>query len=156
MANDPPKKRSGGSKKFQDASDQLRTHMALRMKVTRLSEMADRSDQVNSSIRELISGILVDLDKQGERFMTSVEDSATPSTEPPPPVGTPPSMKPTVMALSAMNARTFERTIRTRFSEAKTEADRESVFELLRRGIDNVPEYSNDAKLQALETELRR
>lgn len=165
MATDPPKRRTGGSKKFQDASDELRLHMSIRAKVTRMSEMLDREKemldrqgQVNSAQRELLSGILVDLDKQGEKFMTRVEDSAEPSTPLPaePTPDTRPSAKPTRMALNAMNARSFEEYVRDQYKSATNEAQRSMALDTLKNGLRNTPGFAADERLQGLEAELRR
>ena len=67
-----------------------------------------------------------------------------------------PSMKPTVLAQLKMDARGFAITIRQRYSEAANENEREQVIEMLRRGIDRVPEYGADLVLLALERELRQ
>ena len=156
MSNDP-KRKSGGSKKFQEASDELRIHMAMRQKITRLSEMLVKSEQVSASMRELLSTILVDLDKQGDTFMNRVESSqdVPSSSEPPPPpaVSKRPSGKPTVHMAAVNAARVFEKSIRDRFRDAKSEADRELAFEYLRRGVQ---EYPNDLPIQRLEAEFRR
>ena len=154
-----------------------------------MSIMLDRHDQIRSAERELMSGILSDLDKQGELLMGHLEElggdvaassipapaetqpAPEPTTEPAtpdairvavtatPPARAPaqrPSMKPTVLAQLKMDARGFAITIRQRYSEAANENEREQVIEMLRRGIDRVPEYGADLVLLALERELRQ
>lgn len=163
------------SKDLRAASEALRLHMQIRAKVTRMSEMCDRHDQVRSTERELISGLLADLDKQGEVLMVHFEEvggDVASSIPPPaetqpvvrtavtatPPARAPaqrPSMKPTVMAQTKMDARGFAVTIRERYAEASNENEREQVIEMLRRGIYKVPGYGADLVLLSLERELR-
>lgn len=176
MASDPPKRRTGGSKKFQDASDELRYYNELRRTVTRMSDMLDKQDQALSSFRELVTRANALLDKQMQRLTGRVEESVEPSTPPArttgarPPAMPPlpalpdvpedapttrPSMKPTVMHQAAMTPTAFYEIVRKRFDDASGEHDRDLARELLRKGMENQRDFADDPALQELARELR-
>ena len=140
MSEDDPKKRSGGSRKFAEHSRRLQLYSSLREVVNRLNELVDRI---------------------GQMMMGEVEPP--PSTPVPPPptpaVAAPsvprPSVQPTAMH-QAVTPRSYEDDVRTRFSEADTEAEREYVRQSLRRVLDTSPAFAEDEGLRALEAELRK
>ena len=168
------KKRTGGSKRYDDVADQLREHMEMRRIVTRMSGSLDRQEYTTSAQRELVTLCLTLLDKQASR-LTGMEEaesilpdpSGTTTSPPPPPPpitqsgvddlpGPRQSARPTVMHQSAMTASAFCEIVQRNYDSARSEEEREVARELLQRGMENHRDFADDPALVRLAEALRR